>query len=376
MARAAQPQEQDDVPEIDRLGAFPHPRETERLFGHGVVEARLAEALASGRMHHALLVAGPSGIGKATFAYRLAAHALARRDERDPALASLAIAADSTAARQVRALSHPGLLVLRRQYNAKEKRTPASISVDEVRRLRAFLGLRAADGAWRVVIVDSADELNLNAANALLKSLEEPPQRTLFLLVSAEPGRLLPTIRSRCRRVDLAPLGSDDLQAAVRQALAAVGRTLPDATRWATLERLAEGSVRRTLALEGDEGIALYEEVFRLLSALPQVHWPAVHSLADSMAAVAAEARFELFFTMLLDILARLVRAAATGDGEPRELQLARRLAGSDGDGPRLASLALLWETVAREKAETVALNLDRKTLILRTVSRLEIAAR
>lgn len=376
MARAAVPQDVEDIPEIDRLGGFPHPRETDRLFGHAGAKAEVAEALHAGRMHHALLIVGATGIGKATFAYRVAAHALARRDERDVSRASLDVAPTTTAARQVKVLSHPGLLVLRRQYNIKDKKIPASISVDEVRRLRAFLGLRAAEGAWRVVIVDSADELNINAANALLKSLEEPPQRTLFLLVSAEPGRLLPTIRSRCRRLDLAPLGTEDLKAAVGQALAAVGRDLPDAQRWATLLRLSDGSVRRALALEGEGGIALYDEIFGLLSSLPDVRWPGVHVLADSMSATAAEARFEHFFEMLLDMLARLVRAAATGQGEPRELQLAARLAGDDGDSPRLASLASLWETVAREKAETVALNLDRKTLILRTVSRLETSAR
>ncbi|MFN3868696.1 MAG: DNA polymerase III subunit delta', partial [Hyphomicrobiaceae bacterium] len=263
-----------------------------------------------------------------------------------------------------------------RQYNMKEKKIPASISVDDVRRLRTFLGLRAAEGAWRVVIVDSADELNVNAANALLKSLEEPPPRTLFVLISAEPGRLLPTIRSRCRRLDLAPLETGDLKAAVGQALTAAGRDLPDAERWATLLRLAEGSVRRALALEGEGGIALYEQILGLLSSLPDVRWPGVHGLADSMTTAAAEARFELFFEMLLDMLARLVRAAATGQGDAAELKLAHHLAGEAGDGPRLASLAALWETVAREKAETVALNLDRKTLILRTVSRLETAAR
>ncbi len=376
MARAPIAQEIEDLPEIDRLEGFPHPRETAELYGHGAAEAELATALRSGRMHHAWLIAGPSGIGKATFAYRLAMHALASPGERDADARTLAVAPGAIAARQVRAQSHPGLLVVRRGYNLKDKRFPASISVEEVRRLRSFLGHRGALGAWRVVIVDSGDELNINAANALLKSLEEPPPQTIFLIVSAEPGRLLPTIRSRCRRLDLAPLDDDDLGKALRQARAAAGRDMPDAAASGTLLRLAEGSVRRALNLESEGGIALYNDVFQIVAGLPEVRWGAVHALADTMSAVAAEARFELFFELLLELLARLVRAAATGEGETRELQLANQLARSGEAEGRLASLAVLWETVAREKAETVALNLDRKTLILRTVSRLETTTR
>lgn len=372
MARAPAIQDIEAPPEIDRLDPFPHPRDTAVLYGHLAAETELAAGIASGRMHHAWLLAGPSGIGKATLAYRMAMHALAEPFERDPFGGSLSVDAATSAARQVRAQSHPGLLVVRRNYNQKDKRFPASIGVDEVRRLRAFLGHRGGAGAWRVVIVDSADELNVNAANALLKSLEEPPERTLFLIVTSEPGRLLPTIRSRCRRLDLAPLGATDLERAVAQALGEAGREMPDAAAWQTLARLADGSVRRALGLEGEGGIALYNEVFGLVSALPQVRWAGVHTLADSMSATSAEVRFDLFFELLLDLLARLVRAAATGKGEAQELQLARRLAGE----ARLASLASLWETVAREKAETVALNLDRKTLILRTVSRLETTTR
>ena len=166
----------------------------------------LAEAFASGRMHHAWLLAGRAGIGKATLAYRLARHVLARPDERDHSGKSLEVPTDSAAARQVAALSHPGLLVLRRPYDTKSKRFVSAIPVDEVRRLKSFLGLTSGENAWRVVIVDTADELNLNAANALLKSLEEPPRRALFMLVASEPSGLLPTIRSRCRRLDLQPL--------------------------------------------------------------------------------------------------------------------------------------------------------------------------
>ncbi|MCB1520807.1 MAG: DNA polymerase III subunit delta' [Hyphomicrobiaceae bacterium] len=374
MARAPAIQDAEPVPEIDRLEGIPHPRETTDLYGHEAAEAELAAAIGSDRTHHAWLLAGPSGIGKATLAYRVAKFAFAADDERDIFGTSLAVGAETIAARQVRALSHPGLLLLRRSYNLKDKRFPASISVDEVRRLRSFLSMSAAAGSWRVVIVDSADELNINAANALLKSLEEPPRRTLFLLVTSEPGRLLATIRSRCRTLDMKRLGEAYLRRAVGQAIRSGGGvvTVPDEGAWPLLLRLADGSVGRALSLTGVGGIDLYNEVFALVASLPTPRWPGVHKLADNLAAPAAEARFTLFFELLLDLVARLVRAQATGAGEAREIELAARLVGE----ARLASMAGLWETVAREKAETVALNLDRKTLILKTVSRLETATR
>ena len=201
MARAPATQEIEASPEADRLEGFPHPRHSRLLLGHEEAEHSLAAAFAEGRMHHAWLVTGAAGIGKATLAYRLARHVLARPDERDPDKRTLEVPAESTAARQVAALSHPSLLVLRRPYDPKSKRILTSIPVDEVRKVKAFLGLTAGDEAWRVIIVDTANELNLHAANALLKSLEEPPRRALFLLVTSAPGQLLQTIRSRCRRL-------------------------------------------------------------------------------------------------------------------------------------------------------------------------------
>jgi DNA polymerase-3 subunit delta' len=372
MARAPAPQEDEALPEADRLEGFLHPRETPALIGRAAVELELAQAFVGGRMHHAWLIVGPEGIGKATLAYRLARHVLAAPKERDPAGQSLEIAPETAAARQVRALSHPGLLVLRRPYDVRAKRIVASIPVDEVRRLKSFLGLTAAEGTWRVVIVDAADELNLNAANALLKSLEEPPARALFLLIASEPSRLLPTMRSRCRRLDLAPLAGEPLRKATEAALSAAEMDLPDAQRWPLLERLAEGSVRRALQLAGSGGLELYERIDSLLSALPQIDWPAVHTLADQLSLAANEQRFEAFYDLLLDLLARLVRARATGHAAASELALAEQLI-PEG---RLADWAALWEAILRERAETALLNLDKRALMLGTFSSLEALAR
>lgn len=371
MARRAAVTEIEALPEIDRLDGFPHPRDTVELFGHDTAEREFAAAFAGGRMHHAWMLTGPNGIGKATFAYRCARFALAPGAERDAAGASLAIPPNSVTAAQVRALSHPGLALVRRGYDTRTKRFPATIPVDAVRELRSFLGRTADEGAWRVVIVDSADELNLNAANALLKVLEEPPKRTLFLLVVAQPQRLLRTIRSRCRSLEMTPLAAGDLRRAVTQALATADTTPPTETDWATLETLAEGSVRRLLDLAAGDGLALYRRIEALFAGLPDVDWQAAHAVGDELGSAAAEARFTLFFDLLLAFIARLVRAQAAGQGSPDDMALARKLIRPG----RLASWAELWETIVRDKAETLALNLDRRMLILDTLARIEKTA-
>ena len=373
MARAPAVQETQEYPEADRLAGAPHPRITRLLFGHVAAERILAEAIKSARVHHAWLLAGPRGIGKATLAYRFASYALSPPKARDPLGPGLEIDPESSTARQVRALSHPDLMVIRRPYDIQKKRFAASIPIDEVRRIRSFLGHRGNEGSWRVVIVDEVDELNVNAANALLKSLEEPPDRAIFLLVSAEPGRLLATIRSRCRRLDLAPLGEQDLMRAVRQAVETKTGSAPDEADYAKLSRLAQGSVRRALSLEAAGGLALHQRIERLFAALPKIDWSAAHTLGDELSGTQSDDRFELFFELLLNHLAELIRTSASGSELGADQgNLAGRLIGDE----RLATFAELWETVAREKAETLALNLDRKALILSTVSRLETAAR
>jgi DNA polymerase-3 subunit delta' len=365
----------EELPEADRLEGFPHPRATAALYGHEEAERALVRAFSSGRVHHGWLICGAEGIGKATLAYRFARYALAEPGERQSVSESLEVSAHSTAARQVRALSHPGLLVIRRAYDTKTKRFPATIPVEEVRRLKSFLGRTAEAGAWRVVIVDKADELNNSAANALLKSLEEPPARTIFLVVSSAPGQLLATIRSRLRRLDLAPLRADALRDAATQAIAGSeadsGVAAPLPSQWEELESLAGGSVRRLLFLHAARGLALYKRITAIVSGLPKVDWGVVHALGDELAGGAAEAEFELFFDLLMYYLARLIKVRATGEGTAGDQAVAARLIGEG----QLASWAALWERVAAGKADAAALNLDRKGLILETMLALEAAA-
>jgi DNA polymerase-3 subunit delta' len=376
MARATAAAEPDSAPEPDRLDGFPPPRLTDRIYGQESAEAGFLQAFNSGRLHHAWIVTGPPGIGKATLAYRIARFVLAASSERDMFGASLDIDAASSAARLVAGLAHPELLVIRRPYDFKNKKLKTEITVDEVRRLKGFLSLGAGEG-WRVVIVDPVDDLNANAANALLKSLEEPPKRTVFLLVSSAPERLLPTIRSRCRLLACAPLSEEPLRKAVTQALNAADDTgasasLPAGEEWVTLAALAEGSVRRFLMLQTAKGLDLNRKISASLESLPRLDWSGVHSLGDELASPAAEAKYELFFELLLGRLARLIRTAATAGGPEEDRKLAARLVPQE----RLAAWAQLWETTVAEKADVEIYNLDRKALILLTFQRIEQASR
>lgn len=196
------------VPETDKEPAAPHPRETFSFVGHDAEEQALAEALASGRMHHAWLISGAKGLGKATLAYRLARAAFGAKTG---GARPFDVDAEDPIARRVAALSHPDHFVLRRGFNDRGK-PRREITVDDARDLGHFFSLAPSEGGMRVAIIDAVDDLNRNAANAILKTLEEPPARSVLLLVCHAPGAILPTIRSRCRRLALRPL-SDELVA-------------------------------------------------------------------------------------------------------------------------------------------------------------------
>lgn len=355
--------------EPDRLDGFSTPRQVDRLFGHREAMSEFLDALSSGRMHHAWLLVGPEGIGKATLAYHFARAVLGQGDAGDQGQAA---DMDHPVFRKVAALSHPNLLLLRRSWNEKSKRYSQWIGVDEVRRLRAFLGNTAGEGGWRVVIVDRADELNQNAANALLKALEEPPPRTLFLLISSAEGRLPVTIRSRTRTLRVTGLDDDDLERAVRAALARDDHEA-DAKTLSTALALSQGSVRRALELVSGEGIELYGEIVAAFAALPELDGPRLHRLVERLSGAGDTERLDLYLALLLGLIERLVRFGATGEGAtPEEQKLAKRLLSP----ANLAHWAEAWEAISEDKEEAFAFNLDRSLLVLETWFRLQQAAR
>ena len=361
-------------PEADRLDGWRHPRETDRPFGHDAAESEIANAIASNRLHHAWLISGEQGIGKATFAYRLARFLLAQ----DIALPSGATSLEmpdghEKTRRQVAGLSHPGLLPIRRAWDRQGKKFRQSIAIDDIRALLHFLH-RTSVTPWRVVIVDSADELNQNSANALLKSLEEPPQRTVFLLISSSPGRLLPTIRSRCRTIRLEPLSPDYLRQAVLAACAAVEREPPAGDQLDTLLPLSMGSPRRALQLLDGGGLALFEMVLTLLESLPRLDRQALHKLLTLTSARDGLAH-GMALDLLDDVLADTIRFGSSGSPSGRRFpQLHRFPALVTPDN--LAEWAELWETMREARSETERLNLDKSALMITVFEKIEQLSR
>ncbi len=318
----------------DTLPDIPEPRENRSLFGHAETERQLALRYASGKLHHALMLAGPRGIGKATLAFRLAGHMIANPD---PALAPSTLAPPPEASaswRQIATGGHPAILHLSRPYDEKRKLFRTALTVEEVRRVSRFVGTTQHDGAWRVVIVDPADDLNTNAANALLKNLEEPPRRTLFILIAHAPGQLLATIRSRCQLVRLSPLSDEDLT----QAIAASGAPV-DETGLPLLVGRAGGSVREALLLALNGGIELAAAADRVLGAATFDVAEAA-KIAEAVSGRESAIQFDLLNRYLLDRIAGAARSAE------------RNAAGR---------LAALWQSTRATVGEVEAYNLDKR---------------
>lgn len=296
-----------DPSDSDRIEGFAHPRETGTLLGQEVVLGRAARALRAGRPPSAWLITGPPGIGKATFAYRVARYLLAYGAS-DAGPEDLSVPDDHTAARQVLAQSHPGLLVLKRAINPKTGKLMTVLPVDEIRRLADFFGMTSGAGGWRVAIVDTADDMNDNAANALLKMLEEPPPNAMLLLLSNLPGRLLPTIRSRCQRLELRALDDDTLQRGLAQ-------HLPDADSGerAALARLSGGSLGAALMLATGDGAALAKEADRLIDNARDPDLLALLALGEKL--FRTRDGLELFGNFLGEALTDRIRIRAHGGG-------------------------------------------------------------
>jgi DNA polymerase-3 subunit delta' len=355
--------------EIDPLA----PRRNPDLVGHGRAEAELARLAQAGRLPHALLIAGPRGIGKATLAYRFARWLLARPTDTNalfapPPVADLVLSPEHPVARRVASGGHADLLTVERGWDPKRNRRRGEILVEDARSIADFLHLTPAEGGWRVVIVDSADEMNRNGANALLKILEEPPRRAVLILISHAPGRLLPTIRSRCRRLVLEPLADDEVATLLR-----VHR--PDLTGAPLLAGLAEGSIGRALELADADGIALYEGLIGLIQALPNLDGVRLQALADRVAPADAAEAFRTLFDLMADLIARLVAGNASGAPRivsPIEADLFARLAGAG----RLDRWIGVWENLRALAARTEGLNLDRRQAVLEAGFALEAAAR
>lgn len=335
----------------------PAPRANPDLIGHEAAEATLRQLAESGRLPHAILLSGPRGIGKATLAFRFARFVLARAGEGAaldmfgaPAVQGLATSPEGGVFRRVAAAGHADLLTVERAFDPRRRRLRGEIVVEDVREIGTFLHLTAAEDGWRIVIVDGADAMNRNAGNALLKILEEPPHRALLLLVAHSPGKLLPTIRSRCRQMKLSALTTET----VRRLLARYAPELSDDDA-AAIADMADGSIGRALELAAVGGLDLHKTLTAMLSRRAGIDPLALHAFADRLARAEAEDAYRAVEDLLRQHLAaRAVAAARAGE---------RRTA---------AHWARLRDDIGDTFARADGLNLDRKQTIMSAIFAIE----
>ncbi len=333
----------------------PEPRANPLLLGHEAAERALLDAMRQGRTHHAWLIAGAEGIGKATLAYRFARRLLAGASGGGPGEETLALDPAHPVFRRVAAAGHADLLTIERAWDERTKRRKRDIAVDDVRKINRFMALTPAEGGWRVAIVDGAEDLNQNSANALLKILEEPPSRAILILVCSAVGRLPATIRSRCRQLRLAPLSDAVMSRLLARYVPERGQDERD-----RLITLADGSIGRALALAEEDGIAVAALVDGLLAALPEVPLSRGHAVADALGR--NETGFRLFTDQFASIAA-MVRDTVRGRADPEQQRLAATRP--------LEAWGEVWQGLLRLQDETERFALDKRQALVSCVGML-----
>ncbi len=342
------------------MSAPPRPQDATELFDHRTAEEMFLDRWRRRRLAHSWLITGPEGIGKATFAYRIARFVLADGEGADAE--SLAIPATHPVFRRVSSGGHADLMPLSRATGAHDP-PRRFIGVDDVRAAGHFLSLTPAEGRWRVMIVDSVDDLNANAANALLKMLEEPPNNTLILLVSHSPGRLPQTLRSRCCRLPLSRLSRATMRTLQARFLPGIEG---DALR--VVDAFSEGSIGRAVALAEADGPALFRELMGFAAALPTLDFAAIHAFAERLARRDSETSWRMSMRLWTWWLSRTARAAVAAPRDllgaatgPEEDAVARNLI----DGIGVERLVALWEKTNALLSEADRLALDRKQVTI-----------
>lgn len=380
--------ETDNIPDIDgkRL-----PRLCPQLVGQEKICRLFYDNFCNQQLHHAWLLNGQKGIGKASFAYQFARFLLHWQTPENiqPSIedtALLYVPPDSQTTQLINARAHPDLLAITRAWDSKTGAFKERISVDSTRQIHSFLSRTAGMGGWRICIIDSADDLSPSAANALLKIVEEPPDKALFLIISHQPTGLLPTLRSRCQHAPMPPLSS----AYVTELLA---RYLGDDTENADLSAeniediayLAGGSIGRALAIAEADGLQVYHKMTVLLADMPHVHRDTLYQFADQInqrKRGQGDSLYALYTGLLSDWLHRLVRLGAgvspsavngaTGSALfDRESKIMHQLIAAAS----LPQWVEVWEKTAHYHRQVIELNIDRRQTILECFALIKTAA-
>lgn len=331
----------------DSIENVPAPSTNPFIIGHDENADFLVQAYQSGHMHHALLLEGAQGIGKATFACHLAGHILRYPQWQNAPLHLNKPDFSSPLYRQIAGGMHPAILHISRPFDQKTSKFRTVITVEEIHKVTHFLTRTASDDGWRIVIIDPADDMNRNAANALLKTLEEPPAKVLFILISHSAGRLLPTIRSRCQTLRFKPLDNISMQTALSHIAAQVGLDIDNADYMRALLMRSEGSVRRALLMAVNGGIEIMQEADAILAA-PLLDIPKAQNLAQILTGRDAEVQYHIFVEYMLD----LVAAKADANAQAGLLDKAD-------------AWSRFWHKISDEVNETTTYNLDRKQAVM-----------
>ncbi len=369
-----------DLDEIDIRSQLPPARNASDLYGHADIEKRLLADIQAGRMPHAVIFAGPEGVGKSVLAFRLARYLLADTEFLKPAeddagfnlfgdapaappaparsVENMFIAPESTTFAQVSSGGHPDLLVIERPYDEKKGRHKAGIDVDEVRKVVPFLRKTSANSGWRVVIVDDSDSMNRNAQNAILKILEEPPQKTLIILIAHRIGTFLPTIRSRARVIRMEGLDKSAFNALLSKSYPRLSG--------ADLDRLAlicAGSPGRAVRLFEMGGLDVLEQILSLTSNLPALDRMQLHKFAERFVGSDADGHYLVLINMLDWIFGQITRNKAAQTTLPLFLKssgLFKVAAGLNLDG-----WLKICDSVKATLTQGASASLDRRMVLL-----------
>jgi len=298
----------------DKLAYAPHPMLAKEIIGHNSQKLSFLNSFASNRLSHCLLLAGDKGIGKASFAWLIAKFLLTTKyqpvdlkvDLDESNINSILVPQDSGTLNRIISGTEQRVYIVRRGYNEKRKAFFKNISIEDVRALQSYCSLSIADGGKRVIIIDTADDLNKSSSNALLKLLEEPPKNTFFLLISHQPNLLLPTLKSRCQKLTFSNLNLIDL----RTVLTAIGYRIGPSDEVA-LSILSNGSVGAACRLIDFNCINLYRDILNLASSLPNLCINKTLQLSQNYFAKAKPHEFEIFLEMMQHFLSRLCKTGA-----------------------------------------------------------------
>ncbi|MCL6229877.1 DNA polymerase III subunit delta' [Bartonella bilalgolemii] len=326
--------------QYDDIDGILSPSQNNILIGHEEARHFLEKMLREGQLHHALLFEGERGIGKATLAFHLAWNILNSQKNK-----FLQPRQDSIIWRQIKQGSHPGIIHVSRRFNAKTKKFKTGITVDDIRDIKHFLNQTSQDDLWRIIIIDSADDMNRNATNAILKTLEEPPTKTLFIIISHSLGKLLPTIRSRCQKISLRPLHDDEMQKAISHFFS--NQLLTNPQNIETIIQKSQGSLRKAALLLCHGGLEIIQTINKLLEQSicdPVV----VHNLAQALSLSDADIQFQQFCDEILDRIHKkaimLVKEGA--------IHLSKKYAET-------------WQNIFQEIIEIQSFNLDKKQFVI-----------